>query len=64
MKINHRRKNPRPYNLGSNWDLSLLKHESNRERRRTDREALVNALNGDDGTVFAKSNMGNPFHWD
>ena len=64
MKINHRRKNPRPYNLGSDYNLTLLKIESNRERRNTDREAIVAALNGDDGMVFALSNMGNPFHWD
>lgn len=65
MKINHRRKNPtNRNNLDSNWfNTALLKHESNRDRRRIDRAALVNAMHGD-CVVFALSNMGNPWHWD
>lgn len=42
----------------------LLKAESNHDRRSTDRNALRDFLAGDDGAVFAMSNMGNPWHWD
>lgn len=43
---------------------SLLKAESNHDRRSTDRNALRAFLTGDEGVVFAASNMGNPWHWD
>ena len=43
---------------------SLLKQESNRDRRRYDRNALALTLSGDDGMTFAPNHMGNPWGWD
>ena len=66
MKINHRRKNPtNRNNLGYNWfNAGLLKHESNRDRRRWDRAVLALMVAGDDDMVFGTNHMGNPWHWD
>ena len=66
MKINHRRGDLKRQDHKGNYFFrtSLLKHESNRDRRRYDRNALALTLAGDDGMTFAPNHMGNPWHWD
>ena len=43
---------------------SFLKTEGNHHRRQMDRLALAQMVNGNDGALFALSDMGNPWHWD
>jgi len=66
MKINHQRNDLKRQDFRSNFFFrtALLKHESNRDRRRMDRNAILRTIDGDDGTVFALNHMGNPWHWD
>ena len=66
MKINHRRGDLKRQDHKDNYFFrsSLLKQESNRDRRRYDRAALVDALHGEDGMTFAPNHMGNPWGWD
>jgi hypothetical protein len=40
------------------------KVSGNYQRRQTDRLALAQIMQGNEDTLFAKSKMGNPWHWD
>ena len=68
MKTNHQRdivkRQDHHQHYWSGIANGLLKHESNRDRRRYDRNALALTLAGDDGMTFAPNQMGNPWHWD
>jgi len=66
MKINHRHGDVKRQDFKSNYFFrsSLLKHESNRDRRRWDRTVLALILTGEDNKVFALNHMGDPWHWD
>ena len=66
MKINHQRNDVKRQDFKSNYFFrsSLLKHESNRDRRRWDRAVLALMVAGDDDMVFGANHMGNPWHWD
>ncbi len=66
MKTNHQRGFVARTDQNPNyWFCKAgLKNESNSERRRVDAIALARFMNGNDGVLFAKSDMGNRWHWD
>jgi len=66
MKINHRTGYVKRLDHHENYRLnkSGLKEEGNTVRRCMDRAAIKNSLNGNDGTLFARSKEGNPWRFD
>lgn len=65
MKTNHRRGfTADRCHLDRSLYPAGLKAEGNHQRRQMDRLALAQMMQGNDGVLFSKSDMGNPWHWD
>ena len=66
MKINHRTGFVKRLDHHENYRFNKpgLKEEGNKVRRCMDRAAIKNSLNGNDGTLFARSKEGNPWRFD
>lgn len=66
MKINHRTGYVKRLDHHENYrfNKSGLKEEGNKVRRCTDRAAIKSSVDGNDGTLFARSKEGNPWHFD
>jgi hypothetical protein len=66
MKINHRTGSVKRLDHHKNYRCNkpALKEEGNTVRRCMDRAAIQNSLNGNDGTLFARSKEGNPWNFD